>query len=280
MQPNFVPAELRKITIRYTYKKYNFGTHIPFSAEKHPIWAWVLFWKNSPIAQIQPILQIGRIGSVTETHPSICQISWKYTPKGSTYYYTEYPPPPKGGRCGRYCLILALYLVIKAHLSSSKFLRNLFQGKRKYVIWNAYMYCVVFVCLFCCCWSFVFCVFFWGVCLFVCLLLLLLLLFFRAAESHTCRFQIKRTCRRNNTVTYESISVLYIITRLRGSHATVPDERRPSIDVHGLVRRVKCRRCRHRWRLRCRRIRRASVGRASQWIWTRVTWLVTSGLNL
>ncbi len=59
------------------------------------------FFAKSP--KIHPILQTGCIGSVTETHPSIYQISWKYTPKGRNiicvyqHIPSTSPPPPPGG---------------------------------------------------------------------------------------------------------------------------------------------------------------------------------------
>ncbi len=64
--------------------------NISFSAEKHPLWAkfGCFFCKI-------PQIHLGHIESVTETHTSIYQISWKYTPKGRhihIYQYNKYPP--------------------------------------------------------------------------------------------------------------------------------------------------------------------------------------------
>ncbi len=91
---------LQKIIVRYTYKKHNFGTlHYTIFCRKTPnLGQSGCFYGKIP--GIHPILQIGRIGSVTE-------ITYRYTKfhentpqKAATRtiaVYTEYPPPPHRG---------------------------------------------------------------------------------------------------------------------------------------------------------------------------------------
>ena len=71
---------------------------IPFFCKKHPIWDKLGAFL-AKFSKIHPILQIGRIGYVTITHPSIYQNLRKCTSKPlSIHVYhlsVRTPPPPR-----------------------------------------------------------------------------------------------------------------------------------------------------------------------------------------
>ena len=71
----------KKIRTGMLKEKFKISTiSIPFFCKKHPIWGKLGAFL-AKFSKIHPILQIGRIGYVTITHPSINQNLRKYTSK-------------------------------------------------------------------------------------------------------------------------------------------------------------------------------------------------------